>query len=163
MIAELELVNTNLRRYTFQSPKIKNWVEKNSEGKVLNLFAGRTLLDLDEVRNDIDEDMSADYYMDCVDFVRKWTGDRFDTIILDPPYSMRKSMEMYNGNYTSRFKMLADKIARVLANGGQIISFGYHSTFMGKVRRFELNKLCVFAHGGSQHCTIAIIEKAKDA
>jgi len=34
----LELVNTNLRRYTFQSPKIKEWVENNSGGYVLNLF-----------------------------------------------------------------------------------------------------------------------------
>ena len=160
MDLKLELVKTNLRRYTFESPKIKKWVEDNSEGKVLNLFAGKTLLNLDEVRNDIDEKVAiADYHMDCVDFVRNWDGDKFDTIILDPPYALRKSIEMYNGNYTSRFKMLADKILVILQEGGKIISFGYHSTFMGNVRGFGLYKLCVFAHGGSQHCTIGIIEK----
>ena len=67
-------------------------------------------------------------------------------------------MEMYNGNYSSRFKQLADEIPRILKKDGIVISFGYHSTFLGKKRGFKLNKLCVFAHGGSQHCTIGIIE-----
>jgi len=160
---ELELIRTNLRRYTFESPKFKTWVEQNSSGKVLNLFAGKTLLDLDEIRNDIDQENAfADYNMDSVEFVQKWKGHKFDTIILDPPYALRKAMEMYNGNYTSRFKMLANAIDRILAKDGSIISFGYHSTFMGKVRGYELSKLCVFAHGGSQHCTIGIIEKRVD-
>ena len=156
---ELELVKTNLRRYTFESPKIKVWVESKSDGRVLNLFAGKTLLNLDEIRNDIDKDMVADYHMDCVDFVNDWDGPKFDTIILDPPYALRKAMEMYNGNYTSRFKMLANAIDRILAENGRIISFGYHSTFMGKVRGYDLDTLCVFAHGGAQHCTIGIIER----
>jgi hypothetical protein len=156
---KLELVRTNLRRYTFEAPKIKRWVEENSKGFVLNLFAGFTLLDLNEIRNDIDPQAIADYHKDCVDFVKQWDGQQFDTIILDPPYALRKAMEMYQGNYCSRFKMLADEIGRVLSVDGRIISFGYHSTFMGKVRGFELEKLCVFAHGGSQHCTIGIIEK----
>ena len=154
-----EIIRTNLRRYTFESPKIKKWVEKNSSGKVLNLFAGKTLLDLDEVRNDMDRvNAVAEYHMDCVDFVMLWEEEKFDTIILDPPYALRKAMEMYNGNYTSRFKMLADVIPNILAEGGKVISFGYHSTFLGKVRGFDLEHLCVFAHGGAQHCTIAIIE-----
>ena len=161
-MTELELVRTNLRRYTFESPKIKDWVESKSDGKVLNLFAGKTLLNLDEIRNDLDtENAIADYNMDCVDFVQQWEGHKFDTIILDPPYALRKAMEMYNGNYSSRFKVLADSVDRILAEGGKIISFGYHSTFMGKVRGYELDTLCVFAHGGSQHCTIGIVEKRK--
>lgn len=159
MQTETELINTNLRRYTFQSKKMKKWVEVNSTGKVLNLFAGKTELCLDEVRNDIDEKNSvADYYKDAVDFVREWEGLKFDTIILDPPYAYRKAMEMYNGHYSSRFKMLADVIPNILADKGRVISFGYHSTFMSKKRGFELVKLCIFAHGGAQHCTIGIIE-----
>lgn len=152
------MINTNLRRYTFESPKIKKWVEENSKGKVLNLFAGRTLLKLDEVRNDIDNEALAHFHKDAVDFVKEWNGEKFDTIILDPPYAYRKAMEMYNGNYSSRFKQLADEIPKILKKNGKVISFGYHSTFLGKKRNFKLEKLCVFAHGGSQHCTIGIIE-----
>lgn len=154
---KLELINTNLKRYTFESPKIKKWVEENSSGKCLNLFAGKTKLNLDEVRNDIDKDVLADYHLDAYDFVKQ-CNDEFDTIILDPPYAYRKAMEMYKGNYTSKFKLIADEIPRLLKDGGKVISFGYHTTFLGKKRDAELYKLCVFAHGGAQHATIGIIE-----
>jgi len=158
---QLTLINTNLRKYTFESPKIKNWVELKATGLVLNLFAGKTILDLDEVRNDIDKTMNAEFHKDAFDFVKEWNREKFETIILDPPYSYRKSMEMYNNNRNSRFKLIADEIPRILNKYGTVISFGYHSTFMGKKRDFDLIELCVFAHGGSQHCTIGIIEGKK--
>lgn len=158
---KLELINTNLRRYTFQSPKIRAWVEQNSSGKCLNLFAGMTKLKIDEVRNDIDKNALAEFHKDAVDFVKEWTGEKFDTVIIDPPYSYRKSMEMYGGNFSSRFKILADLIPSILKDGGKVISFGYHSTFLSRKRNANLIELCVFAHGGAQHCTIAIIELVK--
>lgn len=161
METKLTLIRTNLRRYTFDSPKIRKWVESRAKGKVLNLFAGKNKLNLDEIRNDVDKTMDADYFKDALDFVREWKGENFDTIILDPPYSYRKSMEMYNGNKNSRFKLIADEIPRILKDNGIVISFGYHSTFLGKKRNFKLNELYVFAHGGSQHCTIGIIEDSQ--
>ena len=156
---DLELIHTNLRRYTFQCPKIKKWVEDNSFGLVLNLFAGKTKLDLNEVRNDLDETMNAEYHKEALEFVTEYKGPKFDTVILDPPYSYRKSMEMYNGKRNSRFKLIADNLQRILSSSANVISFGYHSTFLGSKRRFYLDKMCIFAHGGAQHCTIAIIEK----
>ncbi|HII95736.1 MAG TPA: hypothetical protein HA367_08425 [Candidatus Methanofastidiosum sp.] len=153
----IELINTNLRRYTFESPKIKTWVEENSSGKCLNLFAGKTKLNIDEVRVDVDKECLADYHMDVLAFIKQ-CSDKFDTIILDPPYAIRKAMEMYKGNYSSKFKQIADEIPKLCKPKTKIISFGYHSTFLGRVRGYNLHKLCVFAHGGSQHCTIAIIE-----
>jgi len=161
MGTELELIRTNLRRYTFDSPKIKKWVEDNSSGKCLNLFAGKNKLNLDEVRNDIDKDMIADFHKDALNFVKEWNGKKFDTIILDPPYALRKAMEMYKGNYSSKFKQIADEIPKLCKSTTKVISFGYHSTFLGKIRNFELIKLCIFAHGGSQHCTIGIVETPK--
>ena len=162
-MVDLQLINTNLRRYTFESPKIKKWVEENCQGLTLNLFAGKTLLSVNEFRNDLDHNMTAHCHMDALDLVESWTGQKFDTILLDPPYSYRKAMEMYEGNYSSRFKRIADGIPRILAENGQVMSFGYHSSFMGKKRGFKLATMCVFAHGGAQHCTIAIIEKKFDA
>jgi len=158
---KLTLIKTNLRRYTFESPKIKEWVESRAKGKVLNLFAGKTLLNLNEIRNDVDDFMIATYHKDALNFIKEWNGNKFDTIILDPPYAYRKAMEMYNGNYTSKFKLIADNLPRILKKNGKVISFGYHSTFMGEKRGFELKELCVFAHGGAQHCTIGIIEVSK--
>ena len=107
----------------------KRWVEENSSGKVLNLFAGQTLLDLDETRNDIDEQNAvADYHMDCVDFVQQWEGHQFDTIILDPPYALRKAMEMYNsgnwywGGIAEHFKVDKSTLMRYI-RGAEI--YGY--------------------------------------
>ena len=153
------LIRTNLRRYTFESPKIRKWVESRAKRGALNLFAGRTLLSIPELRVDLDMSMNAHICQDALDFVREWHGKKFNSIILDPPYSYRKSMEMYNGHLNSRFKMLADEIPRILNKDGIVISFGYHSTFLGRTRGFELQELCIFAHGGAQHCTIGIIEK----
>lgn len=147
-----------LRRYTFEAPKIREWLEKRAKGKVLNLFAGKTNLNLDEVRNDLDNSMVADYHKDAYEFVKGWNKGKFDTIILDPPYSYRKSMEKYNGNYTSRFNLIKNEIPRILADNGIVITFGYHSTFMGKKRGFKLLDICLICHGGAQHDTIAIIE-----
>lgn len=160
-MTELELIKTNLRRYTFESPKIKDWVEKNSNGLTLNLFAGKTKLNLYEVRNDIDTNMDSQYNLDALEFINQAIkkGLTYDTIILDPPYALRKAMEMYNGNYSSKFKQIADKIPEICHNSTKVISFGYHSTFLGEKRGYKLDKLCVFAHGGAQHCTIGIIEK----
>ena len=158
MKTKTTLIRTNLKRYTFEAPRIKKWVENRSNGRVLNLFAGKTELNLNEIRNDVDTSMPANYHLDALEFVKS-TNMKFDTILLDPPYAYRKAMEMYKGNYTSKFKLIADTIPRLLNRRGRVISFGYHSTFMGKKRNFKLEELCVFAHGGAQHCTIGIIEK----
>ena len=155
---QIEMISTRLERFTFASKKIRSWVETNANGFCLNLFAGNTLLDLNEVRNDVNVERNAQYNLDCVDFVESWEGDQFDTVILDPPYSLRKAKEKYDGKYCTRFSLLADKIDRIVKPGGKIISFGYHSTFMGAKRGYWLERMCVFAHGGAQHCTIAIIE-----
>ena len=160
-MTKLTLIKTNLKRYTFQAPKMRAWVESRAEGRVLNLFAGNTKLTLNEIRVDLDKNMPADFHMDALDFVETWAlGEKFDTIICDPPYSYRKSMEMYNGHMNSRFKLVADALPRVIKPDGKVISFGYHSTFMGQKRGFALDELCVFAHGGAQHSTIAIVERA---
>ena len=148
-----------LNRYTFQVKPIKKWVEQNCKGKTLNLFAGKTKLNIDEIRNDLDKEVFADYQMDAVEFLRTWKGKKFDTILLDPPYAYRKSMEMYKGIVCSPFKQLKDEIPRILNPEGIVITFGYHSIVMGKDRGFIVEKICLFSHGGAIHDTIATIEK----
>ncbi len=80
-MTKLTLIRTNLRRYTFESRKIKAWVENRSKGKVLNLFAGKTVLNLDEVRNDIDKEMIAGYYLDALTFIKNWRGIKEITLL----------------------------------------------------------------------------------
>lgn len=158
---EFDYIKCPLNRYTFSIKPIRLWVERNCVGHTLNLFAGKTKLDIDETRNDIDKTMIADFHLDALLFLRTWKKKKFDTILLDPPYAYRKSMEMYNGNICSPFKQLKDEIPKILNTHGRVITFGYHSVVMGTNRGFEIKKICLFSHGGAIHDTIATIEVKK--
>ncbi len=156
-------MKTPLRKYTFENRRIREWVERHVEGVTLNLFAGKTLLNCREVRNDLREEMPADYHMDALDFVKHWQGEPFGTVILDPPYAYRKSMEMYEGAVSSPFNQIKNVLPNILTLEGIVITFGYHSNVMGEKRGFEQDHILLMSHGGAIHDTIAVIErKTKD-
>ncbi len=153
-----------LNRYTFKAPKTKAWVEEQCKGKyVLNLFAGPTRLNgCIEVANDMDPNVPSTLFsMDALDCAKrlKEKGELFDVILLDPPYSYRKSMELYNGHKNSHFKQLLDVLPGILTPSGWVITFGYHSRVMGTNRGFSLREICLISHGGAQHDTIATVEE----
>jgi hypothetical protein len=90
-----------LNRYTFKATKIKAWVEAQCLGKdVLNLFAGPTRLKgCFETTNDLDETFPTDYKMDALVLAQFLAEPRagikkFDRVLLVPPYSYRKKMEL---------------------------------------------------------------------
>lgn len=153
-----EHIKCPLNRYTFQVKSMRKWVEKMCIGRTLNLFAGKTALDINEIRNDIDTEMTADFHLDALQFVKTYVGEPFDTILLDPPYSYRKSMEMYKGNVVSPFLKLKDAIPEIINKSGRVITFGYHSVSMGKKRGFSVSNIAIFSHGGAIHDTIATVE-----
>jgi hypothetical protein len=159
---QLEYMQTTLNRYTFSNKRIRAWVEENCTGLVLNLFAGETLLNLNEVRNDLREEAPAHFHKDALCFVNQYIGEKFDVVLLDPPYSYRKSMEMYAGKITSPFNALKDGICTILKDTGCVITFGYHSVSMGKKRGFVQSKILLMSHGGAIHDTIAVIEKKEE-
>jgi hypothetical protein len=154
-----DYIKCPLNRYTFSVKPIRLWVESECEGKTLNLFAGKTRLKIDEVRNDLDPNALADFRQDALEFVRMWAGEKFDTVLLDPPYAYRKSMEMYNGIICSPFRRLKDELPKIINLNGKIITFGYHSNVMGKQRGFCVEKIALFSHGGAIHDTIASVER----
>jgi hypothetical protein len=154
-----DYIKCPLNRWTFKVKPIREWVENTCEGLTLNLFAGRTKLNIDEVRNDLDDESLSDFKMDALEFVKKWNGDKFNTVLLDPPYAYRKSMEMYKGIRASPFRQLKDEIPRILKSNGLVITFGYHSNTMGKGRSFNTERIALFSHGGAIHDTIASVER----
>lgn len=159
---KLEYFVTPINRYTFQSKKIKRFVEKWCNGKILNLFAGKTSLNVNEVRVDISDEFKPDYCMEALDFIIYWKTNfkvKFDTIILDPPYSYRKAMESYNGNYVSSFRKLKNELNEIINDGGLVISFGYDSTGMSRIRGYRKLAIALFNHKGAHHDTIAIVEQ----
>ena len=147
------------KKFTFQMPKVKLWVEENCEGKVLNLFAGITRLDLPEIRVDVNKEMVADYYMDAYEFVKTKSFIKFDTIILDPPYNLRKAREKYQGKYIGKLTKLKNELSNLLNPGGIIISFGYATTGMSKSRGFKKEHILVICHNGDHNDTLVVIER----
>lgn len=152
-------MRTPLNRYTFKNKRLKEWVEDRCFGSVLNLFAGKTLLNVDETRVDSDPSMNSDYHMDALEFCRLPRYDKFDTVVLDPPYAYRKSMEMYNGNVCSPFKQLKHALMGVISSDAKVITLGYHSVSMGRVRSFEVEEILLMSHGGAIHDTIVTVER----
>lgn len=145
------------KRYTFEQPKLKRWIEKRCKGRVLNLFAGKVKLEVNEVRVDINEDMPADYHMDAYEFVKTYKGEKFDTVILDPPYSLRKSMEKYHGKVFGKFQKLKKILPRIMNDKCIVISLGYSSSSMSK--GFIKKEICLVCHGGAHHDTVILVEE----
>jgi len=149
------------KRYTFEQPKLRGWIERNCLGKVLNLFAGKVRLGVDEVRVDSSNEFRPDYFMDAYDFVvmAYELERRFDTIVLDPPYGIRKSREKYGGRWIGSLTKIKNLLPQILSVGGFVISLGYDSVGMSKSRGFEKRAICLICHGGDHNDTIVLKEQ----
>jgi len=153
------------RRYTFEAPKVKLWTEKWCKGKVLNLFAGKTKLEVNEVRVDIDKNVQADCYMDAYEFVVKWAKlvkdnkrERFDTIILDPPWNYRKAREKYDGRYIGKLTKVKNLLPQILKENGRVINWGYSTVGMSKSRGFKKVAICLVCNNGDHNDSIGLVE-----
>lgn len=155
------------RRYTFEMPKLYTWLINQCEGKTLNLFAGKVkLIGINETRIDTDPTVNPDYNMDAFDFVKMWSTehcnccpDKFDTVILDPPYNLRKSREKYGGRYIGSFTKIKNLIPQIVSDNGKVISFGYSSVGMSKSRGFTKEEICLICHSGDYQDTIITVER----
>ena len=159
MTPNFTYLNQPANRWTFKMPKVRRWVEQWARGKVLNLFAGMTVLDLDEIRVDISPDAICHHEADANDFVRAWADSPFDTVILDPPYNWRKAKEKYGGKMIGRYPQLKDDLLRIIAPGARVISFGWDSVGMSKVRGFDKVAIALVCHNGDHRDTVGLVEE----
>ena len=83
----------------------------------------------------------------------------YDTVILDPPYNLRKSREKYGGIYTSELRKIKTELPSIINTGGIVICYGYDTTGMGKRRGFELIHICVVNHSGDHNDTLCTVER----
>ena len=153
------------KKYTFQQNRLRLFVESYCSGLTLNLFAGKTFLNsnIKEIRVDIDKNMPAQYHMDAYDFISSWNGENFDTIILDPPYNIRKAREKYSiSNITyhkGKLTAIKDILPKILNPSAIVISLGYDSVGMAAIRGFRKIAICLVCHGGDHNDTICLVEK----
>lgn len=154
------------KRYTFEAPKVREWTEKHCKGKVLNLFAGKTVLKVDEVRNDIDPEVPADVHLDALVFINRWIESlsldknfKFDTVILDPPWNYRKAREKYEGRWIGKLTKVKNLLSQILNDNGRVISWGYDTVGMSKSRGFKKIAICLVCHNGDHNDSIGLVEE----
>lgn len=153
------------KKWTFEQPKLKEWVENWCEPKrgryVLNLFAGKIRLNVAEVRVDISPEFRPDYCISAEQFIKSCIteGVKFHTIILDPPYNLRKAREKYDGKYIGSFTKIKNLLPDILYPKGRVITLGYDTVGMSKSRGFEKIAVCIVCHGGDHNDTLCLVER----
>ena len=147
------------KKYTFEQVKLKQYVESYCIGKVLNLFAGKVKLNVNEIRVDISNEYKPDYCVDAYKFITSWRNNKFDTVILDPPYNIRKSREKYYDRWIGSLTKIKNYLPNIIKNGGRIISLGYDTVGMSNNRGFRKIALCVVCHGGDHNDTLCLVEE----
>lgn len=147
-------------KWTFEHPAVRRYVEERLEGRVLNLFAGKTTLrhSGEVVRVDIDPNREPDHCIDAEMIDEYYQPDTFDTVILDPPYNVRKAREKYGGEYVGKFTLIKDKVTDMVRLGGTTLHFGYDSTGMSQSRGYEKDEIALINHKGDHNDTICVVE-----
>ena len=153
------------KKWTFEQPKLKEWVESwcktEDVGDILNLFAGKVRLHSNELRVDISNEFGPHWNMDAESFVQLAVSENvmFNTIILDPPYNLRKSREKYDGKYIGSFTKIKNELPKIVLPFGRIITLGYDTVGMAACRGFEKIAVCVVCHNGDHNDTLCLVER----
>lgn len=151
---------------TFKIKPIYNFIKDNLiQGLILDPFSNRKS-DFDAITNDINPEAQTDYHLDALDFLKLFDDDSVDSLLFDPPYSLRQIKECYDGlgiSLTQResqrfYSDLKDEISRIMKKGGVVFSFGWSSVGIGKNRGFQKEKLLLVCHGGIHNDTICLME-----
>lgn len=157
-----EMPNKN----TFSIKAIKQIIEKYAYGIIVDPFANQS--SIANITNDIDTRYDTDYHMDAMDFLKMFDDNSVDTVLYDPPYSPRQVSECYKklkmtvnkettqGSYWRKHR---EQIARIVRQGGIVISFGWNSMGIGMKYGFEKIEILLVAHGGQHNDTIVVVER----
>jgi hypothetical protein len=151
------------RKWTFQMPKLRSWIEGRLEGAVLNLFGG--LIRLEHPNgyveyNDLNPDLPADLRRDAYDLAQ-WS-DRaraYDTVVFDPPYTAFQAVKTY-GRKAQLVSHARDVVEHVLRPGGRVLSLGFNSTGMSESRGYSKEALLLVNCGGSHNDYILLSERS---
>jgi hypothetical protein len=148
-------------RWTFQSEKIRSWVERHCDGRVLNACAGKTKLDHDGavVRNDIDEQREADLHVDVTEIAQHFEPRSFDTVVFDPPYSEYQANTTYEGQTVGKVALAVRQFDELLRTGGAVIGFGYTTTNMPISLVSERDAVAVFNTLGRMNDYLASVDR----
>lgn len=151
---------------TFSIKPIEELIRKYAYGIIIDPFANNEKIAT--ITNDIDPSCDTMYHMDAIDFLKMFEDSSIDTVLYDPPYSLRQVSECYKkfgkivdmtttqASYWSNQKK---EISRIVKVGGVVITCAWNSGGIGKKYGFEIQEVLLVPHGGWHNDTIVIIEK----
>jgi hypothetical protein len=147
-------------RWTFQSDKIREWVELHCRGRVLNACAGKTKLQLEDVvRNDIDEQRDADLHVDVCEIADHFERASFDTIVFDPPFSSYQANKTYDGRQVGEDRLAKEQFHELLTPGGRVVQLGYSTTCMPLSLGYEREAVAVFNTLGRMNDYLGTVDR----
>lgn len=154
---------------TFSILPIKNFLDREIEGKiVVDPMCGNSRYAKDGLSNDLNPDsFNASSCMDALEWLKELPDNFADTVLFDPPYSLRQLKECYDGigraiserESRTYYSDLKDEIARIVKPKGCVISFGWNSIGMGSSRDFDKTLILMVCHGGHHNDTIIVKER----
>ncbi len=147
-------------------------IEKHTGKKQISIDPFARDCDIATFTNDLNPETKAQYHDDVLVFLGKLKEKNIiaDTVLFDPPYSLRQMKEMYQGIGIDKLTMADTQragrwggekniIAELLSKDGTVLSFGWHSNGMGKKRGFEIVEILLVSHGSAHNDTICIAEQ----
>lgn len=133
-------------RWTFQSDKIRGWVQSHLHGRVLNACAGKTKLEHDGeiVRNDLNTERDVDCHYDVVEIAEYFDPNSFDTIVFDPPFSEEQADSSYDGVNVTEIGKAMRQFDQLLRNDGKVIQMGFTTTCMPGELDYKRREVAIF-------------------
>jgi hypothetical protein len=133
-------------RWTFQSDKIRNWVEGNLHGEVLNACAGKTQLSHDGeiVRNDYNPERKADHHYDVAEIAEHLEPNTFDCVVFDPPFSAEQADSSYDGVQVAEIGQAMRQFDQLLREGGTVVQMGFTTTCMPGEMDYKRQEVAIF-------------------
>lgn len=149
-------------KFTFRIPPVENLLERYGVllGAWVDPMAG--YYSPAKFTNDIDLHAPTWSHKDGFEFLSQFQSGVVEGVLFDPPYSLRQVTESYSGNGKDTIKVITkykDKIAELVRVNGYVISAGWNSNGIGKIRGFEIKEVLLIAHGSEHNDTIITVEQ----
>lgn len=157
---------------TLSVQPISDFAARHLSGRSVDPFARNC--SLCTLTNDLNPATSAQNHEDAAAWLSRLAdaGERFDSALVDPPYSPTQMSRSYAGvgqiktgpAATHNGALYADvrkQLERLIVPGGVVLWFGWNSTGMGKSwRRLETLIVC---HGGAHNDTICVADQKPES
>lgn len=157
-------------KHTFRINPINDLIERYiNAGEWIDPFARNSPFNPRCVfTNDLDISAPTTHHLEALDFLNGLVGRLFDGCLFDPPYSPRQISECYKSvgrevhmkdTQSSFYGDRKKAVARLIRDGGVVISCGWNSGGIGKTLGFEIEEILMVPHGGAHNDTIVTVER----